>query len=157
MGASTVQSGIPILGEVSWGVHFCQFYERPGDLLETVVPYFKAGLEENEACVWVTDSDLTVADATSALRSAIPDFETSAKSGQIEIVDSYDWYTQGGGFDADAVLAKWLAKEESVISVGFEGARFMGTAFWLHKKHDSKTFAEYEQRMNQAIKDRRIV
>jgi signal transduction histidine kinase len=158
-GASTVQSGIPVLGEIPRGVHFCQFYERRLDLLETVVPYLKAGLEENEACVWVTDSDLTVADATSALRSAVPDFETSVKSGQIEIIDSYDWYTQGSGFDADAVLAKWLAKAESVISDGFEGARFSGTGFWLHQKHehDSRTFAEYEQRMNQAIKDRRIV
>ncbi len=30
MGAGTVQSGIPVLGEIPRGAHFCQFYEQPG-------------------------------------------------------------------------------------------------------------------------------
>ena len=37
-------SGIPPLGEIPWGTHFCHFYETTEDLLEVVVPYFAAGL-----------------------------------------------------------------------------------------------------------------
>jgi len=47
-------TGIPVIGNVSWGTHFCQFYQTREDLIDVLVPYFKAGLESNEFCVWVT-------------------------------------------------------------------------------------------------------
>ena len=45
------KTGIDIIGEVPWGTHICLFYEAKSDLLEILVPYFKAGLENNEFCV----------------------------------------------------------------------------------------------------------
>ena len=86
MGVTKVQTGLPVLGEIPWGTHLCQFYERPEDLLETLVPYFKAGLEGNEVCVWVTDHELSVGAAAGALRAALPDLDVRLTSGQIEIV-----------------------------------------------------------------------
>ena len=41
------QSGIEILGELSWGSHFCNFFESKEDLLQILVPYFNAGLINN--------------------------------------------------------------------------------------------------------------
>ncbi len=29
-----------------WGIHFCQFYQTKEDLMDILVPYFKAGLED---------------------------------------------------------------------------------------------------------------
>ena len=57
--------------------HFCHFYETKQDLLDTLVPYFKAGLETNEFCLWVvSDTDLiTVAEAKAALAQAVPDLD----------------------------------------------------------------------------------
>jgi len=46
------KSDIKLLGDVSWGTHVCMFYETEDDLLDTVVPYFKAGLESNEFCAF---------------------------------------------------------------------------------------------------------
>jgi len=43
-------SGIEVIGNVPWGTHFCQFYQTKQDLIETLVPYFKTGLEKNEGC-----------------------------------------------------------------------------------------------------------
>jgi hypothetical protein len=43
------RSGIDVVGDMPWGTHFCQFYDTKDDLLEILVPYFKAGLESNEA------------------------------------------------------------------------------------------------------------
>src|SRR5260370_35008092 len=157
MDASKVQSGLPILGEIPWGTHLCQFYERPQDLLETLVPYFKAGLEGNEACLWVTERDLPVKAAGDALRAALPDLEPRVASGQIEIGHSYDWYGKSFQFNANAVLAGWIAKKESAVSRGFQGARFSGGAFWLEKPRDFPTFSQYEERLNQAVKDQPIV
>ena len=41
-------SGIDIIGDMPWGTHFCQFYQTTEDLIDILVPYFKAGLENNE-------------------------------------------------------------------------------------------------------------
>jgi len=45
------KSGIDILGDVPWGTHLCQFYHTKEDLIDILVPYFKAGLENNEFCM----------------------------------------------------------------------------------------------------------
>jgi len=36
-----------------WSAHFSLFYETRADLLDTVVSYFKAGIEGDELCVWL--------------------------------------------------------------------------------------------------------
>jgi hypothetical protein len=44
-------SGIDIIGDIPWGTHFCQFYQTREDLIDILVPHFKAGLENNDfAC-----------------------------------------------------------------------------------------------------------
>jgi hypothetical protein len=44
-----VETGISAIGRVEWGSHFCHFYRTADDLTETLVPFFKVGLEQNEA------------------------------------------------------------------------------------------------------------
>ena len=45
------KTGVNVLGDMPWGSHVCMFYESKDDLLDTVVPFFKAGLEAtNSAC-----------------------------------------------------------------------------------------------------------
>jgi hypothetical protein len=58
MGAESRNSGIDLVGYVPWGTHFCQFYETQEDLVSILVPYFAAGLEGNEYCIWVTAEPL---------------------------------------------------------------------------------------------------
>ena len=38
-------SGLDAVGAIPWGTHLCQFYATKADLGDTLVPYFKAGLE----------------------------------------------------------------------------------------------------------------
>jgi hypothetical protein len=52
------ESGIDTIGDVPWGTHICQFYQTKKDLADTLVPFFKAGLENNELCLWVTSKPL---------------------------------------------------------------------------------------------------
>ena len=47
-------TGLSRMSEVPWGSHLCQFFADGADLRETLVPYFKAGLENNERCLMVT-------------------------------------------------------------------------------------------------------
>ena len=77
--------GIHTLGNMPWGTHFCQFYETKADLLATLVPYFKTGLENNEFCLWVISEPLTGIEAARALREAVPDLERHLTERRIEI------------------------------------------------------------------------
>jgi len=43
------KTGIDVIGDVPWGTHLCQFYQDKRDLIDILVPYFKAGLENNES------------------------------------------------------------------------------------------------------------
>ena len=63
-------SGIPAVGDLPWGSHFCQFYGERDDLVDSLVPYFKAGLENNEHCLWVTSEPFRASDARTMLRAA---------------------------------------------------------------------------------------
>ncbi|HIH95155.1 TPA: PAS domain-containing protein, partial [Methanosarcina acetivorans] len=85
-------SGIDIIGDIPWGTHFCQFYQTKEDLMDVLVPYLKAGLENNEFCMWVTSQPLDMKDAKEALRRAVPDLDTYLGKGQIEIIPYTHWY-----------------------------------------------------------------
>lgn len=42
------------MGELAWGAHFCHLYQTRQDLIDTLVPFFAAGLANNEQCLWIT-------------------------------------------------------------------------------------------------------
>ena len=65
------KSGIDILGDVPWGTHLCQFYKTKQDLIDVLVPYFKAGLDNNEFCTWVTSEPLIAEEAERSLRKGL--------------------------------------------------------------------------------------
>ena len=88
------KTGISVVGDMPWGTHFCHFYETKQDLLDTLVPYFKTGLESKEFCVWVVSNSelITVDDAKEALARAVPDLERHLADENIEILNGLDWY-----------------------------------------------------------------
>jgi signal transduction histidine kinase len=143
-------SGIDVIGAVPWGTHFCQFYATSQDLVETLVPYFKAGLEANEFCMWVTSAPLQVDQAMSALRASTPEMDRYIDSCQIEILDYSEWYTPSGHFDADRVLQGWTDKLDAARRRGFDGLRLTGNTFWLEES-DWDCFTLYEEKINEVI------
>ncbi|HUT33342.1 MAG TPA: MEDS domain-containing protein [Planctomycetota bacterium] len=150
------KSGIPAIGDAPWGTHVCLFYHTKDDLLDILVPYFKAGLENNEFCMWVTSEPLSAEEARGALGSAVSDLDGYVQKGQIEILDYTHWYTRSGRFDADEVLRGWAEKEQQALERGFDGLRFTGNTFWLEKK-DWGRFAEYEAKVDSVINAHRMM
>jgi|GEM_PF-1547348 len=143
-------SGIPAIGDVPWGTHLCQFYRTKRDLLDTLVPYFSAGLKNNEFCMWVTSDPLSAEEATRAMRKAVPHFARYVRSGQIEIIPHDQWYTKGGRFDERRVLNGWVTRYRRALAKGFDGLRLTGNTFWL-EKDDWGAFAAYEATVNRVI------
>jgi len=150
------RSGIEIIGDVTWGTHFCLFYQTEEDLLDILVPYFKAGLEQNELCIWVTSEPVKSPAATKALAAAVDGLNEYFDKGQMEILDYSDWYTRSGRFEADEVLQSWVSKESLALEQGFEGLRLTGDTLWLEKQ-DWKSFNEYEKRASEIIGEHRMI
>lgn len=155
-GTSLRRSGLDVVGDVPWGTHFCQFYATADDLLETLGPYFAAGLADNEFCMWITSNPLEVEQAKAGLRRLVPDLDRCLASGQIEILDYEQWYLGPNGFDAGRVLQAWLDKMDEALRRGFAGLRLTGNTFWLERE-SWEDFARYEAEVCGALSPKRIL
>ncbi len=149
-------SGIDIIGDISWGKHFCQFYQMKEDLIEILVPYFTAGLKSNESCLWVTSEPLNAEEAKKALNRKLKNLDEFIEKGQLEIFDFHQWYPRTGSFDSEQVLRRWIEKEKQALKKGFDGLRLSGNTSWLEKK-DWNDFSDYEARINNIIGSHRML
>ena len=147
---SVRKTGIDILGDVPWGTHFCLFYKTKEDLLDLLVPYFKAGLENNEFCIWITSDPLSEKEAEDALRKVLPGFDQYLQKEQIQILPHSQWYLQNGKVNLDRALNSWIDKLNQALSAGFAGIRVTGNTAWLEKV-DWKNFCDYERQVNNVI------
>jgi PAS domain S-box-containing protein len=150
------KSGIEVLGDIPWGSHFCQFYETKIDLLELLVPYFKAGLENNEFCLWVTSDPMTCDEAFLALKKAVPNFETYVEKKSIEILPHMDWFLVSGKFNSQQLNESWIKKLDEALGKGYDGMRINGNETWL-RKDDWDNFMKYEDGLNKVLSERRII
>jgi PAS domain-containing protein len=149
------KTGVDVVGDMPWGTHFCLFYETTSDLLEITVPYCKAGLENQEFCLWVVAEPLTVEGAKRAMRQAVSDFDRYFAEHSIEIVAARDWYLHDGVFDLNRVIVGWNEKLAHSSARGYAGVRVTGDTAWLEKK-DWKDFCEYEESLNHAVANQRL-
>jgi PAS domain S-box-containing protein len=150
------KSGLGFIGDVPWGTHLCQFYQTKEDLIDILVPYFRAGLENNEFCMWITSSPLDAKQAKEALKKAVPALDDYVKKGQIEIMPYTKWYLLNGKFDSDRVLQGWVEKEKGAFSRGFDGLRLTGNTLWVERSL-WKRFTDYEAAINAVITSHRII
>jgi PAS domain S-box-containing protein len=153
-GQKLPDTGLKAVGEVPWGTHFCIFYETKQDLLDTLVPYFKAGLENNELCLWVVSPLLTVEEARRALGKAVSGLERHLAEGRLEIRAHDEWYLCKGRCDPERVLQSWREKLNQALAAGHAGLRASGDGGWI-QKDDWMVFREYEKGLNALITDQR--
>ncbi|MCX5632609.1 MAG: MEDS domain-containing protein [Phycisphaerae bacterium] len=150
------KTGIPALGDIPWGSHVCQFYHTKEDLIDILVPYFKAGLESHELCMWITSEPLCAQEAKEALAKSVSGLEEHIKSGQIEIIPAGEWYLKEGAFDPRRVLKGWVNKHNKALDNGYKGIRVTGNTLWLEKRL-WKDFMDYEKEINEIIHQYRII
>ncbi|MDB5043276.1 MAG: hypothetical protein JWN27_4002 [Candidatus Eremiobacteraeota bacterium] len=151
----TRKSGIEVVGDIPWGTHFCFFYDTKEDLVDTLISYCKAGLENEEFCLWVVAEPLTIEEAIDALRGAVPDIDRYLADSSIEIVSACDWYFQGGTFDLKRVTAGWHERLARASARGYAGVRVTGDTAWIEKK-DWRDFCEYEEGLNEAVANQHL-
>jgi len=148
--------GIPGIDKAPWGTHYCHFYETPKGLMDLLVPYFKAGLENNEFCLWVTPTRRDEKDARNAMKKVAPQFDRYVQGGQIEFFLSIEYLLEGGEFDIHWVLRDWIKKLDRALAKGYDGMRVAGnvtgniTALGKSRWDD---FAKFEQLLDRTIQE----
>jgi len=150
------KTGIRALGDVPWGTHVCQFYKTKDDLIDILVPYFKAGLESHEFCLWVTSEPLRAPEAEEALAKSVSDLEEYVRSGQMEIFSHNEWYLKQGTFEQRRTLKGWKDKLDKALTDGYTGVRIAGNTTWLDKRLWGN-FIDYEKEMNEVIRKYRMI
>ena len=156
-GTGRRSSGIAVVGDLPWGSHFCQFYRTKKDMTDIVVPYFRAGLEGDELCIWVTSDFLTTDEALAAMQAGVPAFAEHRARQQFEVFPHTDWYLKGGSFDLRRTLDMWMAKHDEALARGFAGLRVSGSPYWIDNKKDWDDFAAYEAEINKVIGGTRLL
>lgn len=141
------KTGIDAIGEVPWGTHFCQLYQNKADLIDTLVPYFREGLKNNEYCMWITGEPLEAEDAAESLTKWEPDFARYLARGQIEILSHRECFAGGDRFDIQRMLGDLTNKLQQVSVMGYDGLRLSANTCWLDKKA-WQNFYEYETAFN---------
>lgn len=171
IGKELRESGIELIGKIPWGTHLCQFYNTREDLLEILVPYFTAGLKNNEYCMWVTSNPLSVAEVYRLFKESMPDLDLYLQRKQLEIIPYHEWYLNtpveylntipgcpidNDSFDGDRVLNGWIDRLNSCLKNNFAGLRLTGNTFWLEKE-DWSSFSKYEESINNTISRLKIL
>src|SRR5690349_579186 len=108
-------SGLSAVPHLQWGSHLTHFFGSGRELRDLLVPYFKAGLENNERCLWVTGVEFKADDARAALRAAVSDFDRLERDGQIEIADAGQWYSASDKLRPYELVSGLLQREQDAL------------------------------------------
>ncbi len=131
--------------------HTCLFYSSKDELLDVLVPYFKAGLEDNEFCLWITSEPVSAEEAREVLSKAVDNLDHYIEKGQMEIGDYKSYYFKDGIFTASRILENWSKKEKEILERGFSGMRVSGDGSWGVSDERWVNLDYYEQEINRTI------
>ena len=149
-------SGLQTVPHLQWGSHLAHFFGSGSELRDVLVPYFVAGLENNEQCLWVTGQAFNAEQARSALRAAIPDLDRRERAKQIEIANGDQWYATGKKLLPRDLVGGLLQREHNALGLGYAGLRTNGNCAWVSQDQWAD-FLEYEGLVHKAVRGRRII
>ena len=149
-------TGISVMGEIPQGTHFCYFYETKQDLLDASVPFFQAGLENREFCLWIVYTPITEADALRALRESIPSLDGHLAEGRIEIFVHPEPLFDGDIPEPSASVRYLDEKLGEALRRGYAGMRVARSPACLQKVN-TESFREFERELGRSIADRRMI
>jgi len=144
------------IGSIGMGDHACQFYRTAQDLSQTLIPYFKIGLENNQACVWVTAQPYPSERALSELRAAVPGSDRAVASGQLQIYSYDEWYLKYARLGMDELVRVWFERKDEAVATGYAGLRISGNGSFI-TRDAWPAFMAYERALNAVLRDQPMV
>jgi DNA-binding CsgD family transcriptional regulator len=152
-------TGLPAVGRVPWGSHFCIFYETKKDLLDTLVGFFRAGLEQNEFCLWIVGGHefASIKAATKALAEVYPRFEDFLRKGNIQILRHKELFGTRGRIDPRVAIARVQKMTADALATGLQGLRWNGSPSWVRWNLHARRFREFEHEVDTLLTGQRAI
>jgi hypothetical protein len=127
----SARSGVGLYDLFRPGDHVCYFFRSGDEAGEVLVPYFKAGLERNEQCVWLTGHLYGKDRAVSEMRAAVADFDRRVSAGQVYLSDHEEWYATLDGMSVAEKVRGWAQQKDKAVAAGYAGLRASGNASFV--------------------------
>lgn len=118
------------IDDIELGNHICSIYQSKEQQFALIVPFFKAGLERNEKCIYIADEN-TNEDIIAEFVKRGVDIDKYIKSNKFVIISKQQSYLRGGSFDPDQMIQFIKESEEGALKQGYSGMRFSGEMTWI--------------------------
>jgi MEDS: MEthanogen/methylotroph, DcmR Sensory domain/Histidine kinase-, DNA gyrase B-, and HSP90-like ATPase len=151
------RSGLPDREHIQWGAHFCHWYRTEHDLLDALIPFFSAGLVNNEQCMWVVSAPLDVELAGRVLVERMPTLRRRIERGQMCIMDHHAWFSPDIDNEPEEMISRLIDAEETALRQGYAGLRAGGNTGFLRNAGQWRQYERYESRLTRAMMRRRII
>jgi hypothetical protein len=150
----TLNKDFDSLHAISPGRHFYQFYKHTDDFLSVMGPYFEAGLQRGDACLWLVSQRHNI--NFNQIITEITD-RHYLLAGQFQILSAEDWYLDGTGtFSEEKALENAENYLKSVFEKGFKCLRAAGDAGAIPRK-DWLAVAVYEEKAQAIIRSNAVI
>jgi two-component sensor histidine kinase/PAS domain-containing protein len=149
-------SGLQTVPHLQWGSHLAHFFGTGDELRDVLVPYFQAGLDNNERCLWVTGQAFNAEEARSALRAVVPDLDKREREKQIEIANGDEWYAKGEALRPHELVNGLITLEQDALGLGYAGLRTNGNCAWVSQDQWAD-FQDYERLVQKTVRGRRMI
>lgn len=143
-------SGIEEIGEINCGTHIGGLFESKEDLYKVVLPYIKAGLNNNELCLWAYSQYSSYEEIKNVLSSVVKDVDKYIEKGQLMLISNKEWYLKDDTFYELRVNRLWNKYMDKAAEQGLDGLRAVADTSCMDKKY-YRSFAHYEENANEFI------
>jgi DNA-binding CsgD family transcriptional regulator len=145
--------GIPGVGAVSPGTHFCALYSGPAQRDRLLFPFLEEGLRHGDKCLCLIDDMEPELVRDVAVGQPGPDY--TRRSEQLDVERASDAYLRSGQFCVDDMLSYLSESMDAATDDDFDLLRAAGEMSWvLPRPQDWSDLFRYESALNEAVEDK---
>ena len=121
--------GIPGVGAVSSGTHFCALYSGPAERDRLLYPFLEEGLRHGDKCLCLIDDVEPALVRDRAVGQ--PGADYSRRSAQLDVERSSDAYLRSGEFSVEGMVSFLSGRVDKAIADNFDLIRAVGEMSWV--------------------------
>lgn len=121
--------GIPGVGAVGPGMHFCAFYSGPAERDRLLYPFLEEGLRQGDKCLCLIDDVEPTLVRDRALGQPGPTY--SRRSAQLDVERASDVYLRSGEFSVDDMMSFLSGSVAAATDDDFGLLRAAGEMSWV--------------------------
>ena len=148
--------GIPGVGGVSPGTHFCALYSGPAERDRLLFPFLEEGLRHGDKCLCLID-DVEPAHVRDVAVGQ-PGPEYSRRSAQLDVERASDSYLRSGEFTVEGMMSFLAESVNSALADDFDLLRAAGEMSWVLPGPPGTTeLFRYESALNLLVEDAPVI